>query len=157
MASFTHLNPKGSRFSDGTFGVYYAASTLETAVAETVFHFENFARDSADPPRREDMRVLVGLIDQDLEDVSALPAAQKAQILDPHSYVMSQAFGIQTRNNGAMGVCYSSVRQHGGECVGAFSPRAVGIPVQERHLQYQWNGQRVDRYFDYKEDVWIDL
>ena len=53
MASFTHINPKGSRFSDGSFGVYYAASALETAIAETVFHFEVFARDSNDPPRME--------------------------------------------------------------------------------------------------------
>ena len=60
MASFTHLNPRGSRFSDGSFGVYYAASELETAIAETIFHFEEFARDSGDPMRTEDMRVLVG-------------------------------------------------------------------------------------------------
>ena len=25
MAAFTHLNPEGSRFSDGTYGVFYAA------------------------------------------------------------------------------------------------------------------------------------
>src|SRR4051794_2233977 len=25
MAAFTHLNPEGSRFSDGSFGVYYCA------------------------------------------------------------------------------------------------------------------------------------
>jgi hypothetical protein len=41
MASFTHLNPKGSRFSDGSYGVYCAASALETAIAETVFHSSN--------------------------------------------------------------------------------------------------------------------
>ena len=31
MAAFTHLNPEGSRFSDGSYGVYYAAHTLATA------------------------------------------------------------------------------------------------------------------------------
>jgi hypothetical protein len=31
MAAFTHVNPKGSRFSDGSFGVYYVAAALETA------------------------------------------------------------------------------------------------------------------------------
>ena len=25
MAAFTHLNPNGSRFSDGSFGVFYGA------------------------------------------------------------------------------------------------------------------------------------
>ena len=92
MAAFTHLNPKGSRFSDGSFGVYYAAAALETAIAETVFHFEAFARDSADPPRSEDMRVLVGTVAADFEDVAALPAAQRRAILDPDSYAASQAY-----------------------------------------------------------------
>src|SRR6185312_5570422 len=72
MASFTHINRRGSRFSDGTFGVYYAAAELETAIAETVHHFEAFARDSGDPARMEDMRVLVGMVGEDFEDVAAL-------------------------------------------------------------------------------------
>ena len=36
-------------------------------------------------------------------------------------------------------------------------PRAVGIPHQERHLKYRWNGERVDRYFDYARDEWIEV
>ena len=82
MAAFTHVNPKGSRFSDGSFGVYYVAAALETAIAETVFHFEAFARDSADPPRSEDFRVLVGAVTAEFADVAALPARQRASILD---------------------------------------------------------------------------
>src|SRR5271163_4471030 len=92
MASFTHLNPKGSRFSDGSFGVYYAASELETAVAETGFHFEEIARDSADPPRMEDMRVLVGVAAADLEDVDAVPEPLRSQVLDPASYAVSRPY-----------------------------------------------------------------
>src|SRR3546814_945501 len=38
MASFPHLNPAGSRFSDGTFGVYYAATTLDTTSEEHTHH-----------------------------------------------------------------------------------------------------------------------
>lgn len=158
MASFTHLNPNGSRFSDGTFGVYYAASTLEAAIAETVFHFETFARDSNDPPRREDMRVLLGAVAEDFEDVAALPEARKTEILDQLSYAASQSYGRQMREGGALGVVYPSVRYPGGECIGAFKPRAVGLPlIQERHLQYQWNGKRVDRIFDYRLGAWTDL
>jgi hypothetical protein len=157
MASFTHLNPKGSRFSDGTFGVYYAASELETAIAETVFHFEVFAKDSNDPPRMEDMRVLVGSVSADFEDVAALPEPQRSEILDPLSYTASQAYARELRERGATGVVYPSVRRTGGECIGAFKPRAVGLPHQERHLKYRWNGQRVDRYFDYQRDAWIAL
>jgi len=156
MAAFTHLNPKGSRFSDGSFGVYYAAAALETAIAETAFHFEAFARDSADPPRSEDFRVLVGSVTAAFEDVAALPAAQLGSILDPESYAASQAYAQGIRVAGANGVAYPSVRHAGGQCIGAFRPRAVGIPHQERHLKYRWNGEQVDRYFDYARDEWID-
>jgi hypothetical protein len=41
--------------------------------------------------------------------------------------------------------------------IGAFRPPAVGLPHPERHLQYRWNGARVDRYFDYARDEWIGL
>jgi hypothetical protein len=157
MASFTHLNPKGSRFSDGSYGVYYAASDLETAIAETIFHFEQIARDSQDPPRTEDMRVLVGVVENDFEDVNALPEARRMSVLDPVSYAASQAYARELREADSLGVTYPSVRRVGANCLGAFRPRAVGLPHQERHLNYQWNGERVDRYFDYQRDVWIDV
>lgn len=157
MAAFTHLNPKGSRFSDGSFGVYYAAAALETAIAETAFHFEAFARDSADPPRSEEFRALVGIVAAEFEDVAALPSARRTSILDRDSYAASQAYAKRVRAEGANGVTYPSVRHEGGQCLGAFRPRAVGIPHQERHLKYRWNGERVDRYFDYARDEWIGL
>jgi hypothetical protein len=37
MAAFTHLG-FGSRFTNGDFGVYYAADSRETAIAETIYH-----------------------------------------------------------------------------------------------------------------------
>ena len=98
MAAFTHVNPKGSRFSDGSFGVYYAAAALETAIAETVFHFEAFARDSADPPRSEDFRVLVGAVAAEFEDVAALPAAQRVGILDPD--ILRRVPSLRERDSG---------------------------------------------------------
>ena len=157
MASFTHLNPKGSRFSDGSYGVYYAADALETAIAETVHHFELFARDSADPPRMEDMRALVGEIRWDFEDVAALPDEERRAILRADDYAASRAYARRLRDAGADGAVYPSVRRRGGECVGAFRPSVVGIPRQERHLKYHWDGERVDRYFDYLQDEWIEL
>ncbi len=157
MASFTHLNPKGSRFSDGSYGVYYAASNLETAIAETVFHFEDFARDSNDPPRTEDMRVLVGSIQNDFEDVAALPVAERDQVLDPASYAAGQALGRKLHEQDSLGVAYPSVRLADGQCVGAFKPRVVGTPHQERHLKYFWDGKRVAKYFDYLKDAWIEF
>jgi hypothetical protein len=95
MAPFTHVNVLGSRFSNGTYGIYYAADQLETAIRETVHHFSRFASDSNDPPRREDMRVLLGSINRELDDVSSLDSGVKAAILDRNSYEASRPFGLE--------------------------------------------------------------
>jgi len=59
MAPFTHLG-RPSRFSDGSYGVYYAARSLETAVRETAFHRGRFLAATSEPPCEVDMRAYVG-------------------------------------------------------------------------------------------------
>jgi RES domain-containing protein len=157
MAPFTHINCQGSRFADGTFGAYYAAADLGTAIAETVYHFARFAADSDDPPRSEDMRVLVGKVSAELTDVDDEAPALRTRLLDPDDYSASQRWARELREGGADGVVYPSVRRKGGRCLAAFWPDVPAIPKQERHLQYHWNGERVDRYFDYHADRWLEL
>jgi RES domain-containing protein len=157
MAAFTHVNPKGSRFSNGMHGVYYAADRLKTAIAETAHHFARFARDSNDPPRREDMRVLLGSVANRFHDADQLPSARRSAVLDPDSYVESQRFADELRARGSNGIVYPSVRDAGGRCVAAFWPDAVRPPVQERHLKYEWDGSRVSRYFDYSLGEWSPI
>lgn len=157
MAAFTHIKPSGSRFSDGSYGVYYAADDRATAVAETAFHFGQFASNSADGPRREEMRVLVSRIDAHFHDIRQLNAESSKPLLDPDSYAASQPFAAALRSNGSNGVHYPSVRRAGGRCIGAFRPKVVGIPRQTSHLVYEWDGARVRRYFDRSLDQWIPI
>lgn len=56
MAAFTHLNPSGSRLSDGKFGIHYAADSVETAIAETVFHQVRYLRETREPAQNLQMR-----------------------------------------------------------------------------------------------------
>jgi hypothetical protein len=156
MASFNHVNPQGSRFSDGSFGVYYAARELPTAIAETAFHMGRFYASTADPPHAEAMRVLMGRLDANFHDLrSDLPRWTSA--LHPEDYTASRILGRRLRQSGSNGIVYPSVRRAGGQCVGAFRPKAVGLPIQARHLQYFWDGRRVSRYFDYAEERWIAI
>ena len=156
MASFTHLNPEGSRFSDGSYGVYYAARELVTAIAETVFHLGRFYAATADPPHAEDMRTLSGRIDARFHDLRGGDRLWQS-CLDPEDYAASQALGLRLRAGGSNGLVWPSVRHAGGQCLGAFRPKAVGIPVQGRHLRYHWDGARISRYFDYTLERWISL
>jgi hypothetical protein len=157
MAAFTHLNPRGSRFSDGTYGVYYAGREFETALIETAYHFGRIAADSRDGVRYEDMRVLVGRIDGRFHEIETLSPAARKRLLHPDSYAASQPFGARLREAGSNGLVYPSVRHPRGGCVAAFRPKAVGLPVQTKHLQYHYDGQRVVQYFDYEEEVWHPL
>lgn len=43
MAAFTHVSQnRQSRFSDGSYGVYYCAQTTDTAIYETAYHQGRF-------------------------------------------------------------------------------------------------------------------
>jgi hypothetical protein len=137
--------------------IWRAAEALLTAIKETVYHFARFATDSHDPPRREDMRVLLGSVDCTLCELDTLSADDQRLVLDKASYKASQPFGANRRESGSDGISYPSVRHEGGRCLGAFWPNVVGIPIQERHLQYEWDGTRVNRYFDFKGNEWIVL
>jgi hypothetical protein len=156
MAPFTHVNPNGSRFADGSYGVYYAARELATAIAETVYHLGRFYAATADPPHGEAMRALVGRIDARLHDIRG-GDPRWTPLLDPDDYTASRALGQSLRAQGSNGIAYSSVRRSGGQCLGAFRPKAVGLPIQGRHLQYHWDGRRISRYFDYADERWVTL
>ena len=140
MAPFTHLNPHGSRFSDGSYGVYYAARELPTAIAETVFHMGRFYAATADPPHAEDMRVLTGRIGSGLPRPSRRRCRHGRRCSIRTATPPAARFGRALRAQGSNGIVYPSVRRAGGQCVGAFRPKAVGLPIQGRHLQYHWDG-----------------
>ena len=158
MGPFVHVNPKGSRFSDGSYGVYYAGLDRETALRETIHHYELFYGD-ADTGiiRTEDMRVLVGAIDRDLHDVATMPQTDRVAVLAPDSYAAGRALGQHLRDGGSDGVVYPSVRPPGGDCGGVFRPSAVGVPVQAGHLAYHWDGGRINRVFDYAAQAWREI
>lgn len=157
MAAFTHLNPRGSRFSDGRYGVYYAAHDRSTAIAETAFHFGRYAADSADGPRYEDFRVLVGKLDDRLHDLTRVDEVERAPLVDPDSYAASQSWARALRDANSHGIHYPSVRHAGGRCVAIFRPSSVGLPRVTAHLQYHWDGTAVTRVFDYGTDTWTPL
>lgn len=149
MAPFTHVSPdRPSRFSDGSFGVLYVGDRFEVALLETIHHHARFMLATAQPPGWiSQFREIVLEIDAALHDVRAL-GAEAAPVLDPADYTASQALGIGLRAKGSAGIAYPSVRCPGGECAGLFYPDGASHPVQGRHLDYHWNGERVDLYRD---------
>jgi hypothetical protein len=142
MAPFTHTSPdRPSRFSDGRLGVLYVASDFETAVQETIHHHGRFMAATAQPAGwTSQFRELLMQVAAPLSDLRGGGFAAK---LDPDDYTAAQAFAQTIRAADGQGVVYPSVRGDG-ECVGLFYPDLAQNPVQGRHLDYHWNGDKVD-------------
>ena len=147
MAAFTHLNPEGSRFSDGSYGVYYAADTLATAVAEVGHHRALFLARTREPPIDVDLRLIQATVEAPLHDLRDL-GRPGAALLDPHDYGPPQRLGRQLRQGGSSGVLFPSVRCPGGFCVGLFRPRAVHHARSAAHLALHWDGERITHWYE---------
>ncbi len=146
MAPFTHVTPdRPSRFSAGGYGVLYVGRTFEVALFETMYHHARFMAATAQPPGwTSQFREIVLDVDAELHDLRAVPANEN--VLDPDDYETGQALGATLQHGGSDGVVYPSVRRVGGECAGLFYPDGASHPVQARHLDYHWDGTRVDLY-----------
>lgn len=141
MAAFTHVNTLGSRFSDGTRGVFYAARERDTAMAETRYHHARFLAATNEGPMHLPMRLYRVAIDarlHDLRPAGAVPAA----VYDPQSYDASRLLARRLRDSGSAGVVYLSVRRERGQCVGLFTPRGARGCHHAAYLLYAWNGTR---------------
>lgn len=139
MAAFTHINPEGSRFSDGNYGVLYLSHEFETAIEETVFHRERFLAATHEPLIDVTMRSYVSVVHGPLHD---LRGGWKAEH-DPYSYAASRKLGARLRSHDSNGLVYDSVRKRGGQCAALFYPDLASPCVQGKHLIYRWDGMRI--------------
>lgn len=149
MAAFTHLKPQGDRFTDGSYGVFYACATIDTAVAETRFHRTRFLSATDEPAQELDMRVYAVDLNAEVHDIRGMRKSHPA-LYHPSNYGASQALAASLREAGDNGIAYCSVRHAAGECVAVFRPRLLSNCRQERHLCYVWNGEAITTIYEKK-------
>jgi len=150
MAAFTHLNIAGSRFSDGSWGVFYAARERATAVAETRFHHGRFLAATNQLAMHLSMRLYHVAIDARLHDLRP-PGAVEDAIYAPDDYTASQALGRRLRAADSAGVAYRSVRHARGQCVGLFQPRGASACLHAAFLLYAWDGRQFSDIYEKTE------
>lgn len=137
MAAFTHIG-RPSRFTDGSYGVYYCANSLDAAIAETRYHMAAFLIATRESSIEITMRTYINKITRALHDVRVgHPALHDP---DPATYPRGQAFAARLRAKGAWGILYNSVRRPGHECAAILRPPALSPPVQGPHFRYVWDG-----------------
>jgi hypothetical protein len=149
MAPFTHASSdRPSRFSAGAPGVLYAGDRFEAALMETIHHHARFMAATSEPAGwTSQFREILLDIDAVLHDLRG-DEPSYALLFDPQDYAQSQALGALLRAAASDGIVYPSVRLKGGQCVGLFYPDLASNVRQGRHLDYHWDGGRVDYFRD---------
>jgi RES domain len=153
MAAFTHISREWpSRFSDGSYGVWYCGDRFEVALAETAHRFERFMAATNELPGDAQYRELTAAIVGSLHD---LRGDGFDRCLSPDSWDAAQQLACTLRAARSEGIVYPSVRWPAGHAAALFWPNLVQLPiVQARTLQYHWDGHRMTRYFIIGENDW---
>lgn len=140
-APFTHVNPDGSRFSNGDFGLLYVADNAETALAEVRQHQSAYWTNVEG--LKYDRIVFKGLhcmfdIAGGL-DITGLAANHP--IYDPVDYSTARDYGASVKQNHPQSTLqYRSVRHPESVCWALFSPRGVTEITQGSHYEMIWDG-----------------
>lgn len=139
MAAFTHVNPDGSRFSNGDFGVYYLGDSKATAQAEVVYHCQRYWQNVPDLKfERFEYRCLeTELGGCAFADITGLPAQHP--YYHPTDYHAPQQFGARLRVAGDTGVTYRSVRYPQGICWALLTPKPIISIIQTSVHQIIWD------------------
>ena len=146
MAPFTHVSTdRPSRFSRGRYGVLYVGREFQTALFETAHHHARFMANTNEPAGwTSQFREILLDIQGDLHDLRGDHPVH-AEALDPSDYQKAQELG-ERLHAASDGLVYPSVRNPTGECVGLFYPDLASNAIQGAHLDYHWNGTRVDLF-----------
>ena len=125
----------GSRFSDGSFGVYYAGLELETCVDEVAHHQTRHLLDHGAPGMRIHLMAIRATVSGDFLDVrKGHPALHQS------SHSVSRPFGIRAWKAGADGIAYRSVRRPGGECLAVFRRESILGCSRAGLVAFEWTG-----------------
>ncbi|WP_083452440.1 RES family NAD+ phosphorylase [Candidatus Burkholderia verschuerenii] len=148
MAAFTHLNPSGSRFSDGSYGVFYCARGKSTAIAETRYHSGLFLAATKEAPLRTQMRLYtVTARGEVIDDLRAATSRKPASIRScsiPTTTRSVARCGAQARRASRIHRC----RDTQGECLAARRTTMLHDCRHAAYLEYNWNGETIDYVFE---------
>lgn len=143
LAPFVHLNPLGSRFSDGEYGVFYCAERMATAIAETRYHQERYFQ--AIEGLKYDRVVMRGLkvrFNATLRDIHQ-PHRDDDHWYHPDDYSGGRRLGRALYDADEDGLAYTSVRRPGALCYALLSPHLIESVLPATHYEYIWDGEKI--------------
>nr|WP_315244584.1 RES family NAD+ phosphorylase [uncultured Albidiferax sp.] len=136
---------QASRFSDGSFGIWYGCDSAETSVFETAYHwFRRFLTDAGfdKEPVIGERKLYTVACDAALVDLRPV-AAQQPSLLHKTDYRTTQSVGARLHREGHPGLVTPSVRHAAGQNYAVLNPDVLSNPRQYCQLTYRLDGQRI--------------
>ncbi|MBU3694944.1 MAG: RES domain-containing protein [Rhodocyclaceae bacterium] len=132
-------NWRESRYSDGSFGVWYGSESVETTVYESAYHwYDSLLGDAGytDVPVSAERRVWWVACDAALLDLRPAAPAHPG-LLHPSDYSYAQQVGARIHREGHPGLLTRSARRADGCNAVIFRPGALSTPRQACYLTYR--------------------
>lgn len=140
---FSHW--QASRFSDGTYGVWYGSESVETTVYESAYHWYRGLLSDAGFERmtviaeRKVFSVACNAALLDLRNA----VDKHPDLLHPSDYAFCQSVGSRIHREGHPGLLTPSVRRPGGENVAIFNPDVLSNPRDNCQLTYRLEDDQI--------------
>jgi RES domain len=136
---------QASRFSDGSFGIWYGCDSAETSVYETAYHW--FVGLLSDAGFENEMvvgerKLYEVACDAALADLRPL-ATQSSGLMHKTDYSYTQSVGARFHREGHPGLVTASVRKVGGQNYVVLNPAVLSNPSDHCQLTYRLEGPRI--------------
>lgn len=134
-----------SRFSDGSFGVWYGSESVETTVCESAYHWYRGLLGDAGFEQMAvvaERKVYWVACNAALLDFRTV-VAEEPDLLHPSDYTFCQTVGSRIHREGHPGLLTQSVRRLAGENLAIFNPSVLFNPRHNCHLTYRLRGGQI--------------
>lgn len=134
-----------SRFSDGSFGVWYGSESVETTVYESTYHWYRGLLSDAGFEQMavvSERKVYWVASNAALLDFRQV-VAQEPDLLHPSDYTFCQTVGSRIHREGHPGLLTQSVRRPAGENLAIFNPAVLSNPRHNCQLTYRLEGGQI--------------
>ena len=138
-------NWQASRFSDGTYGVWYGSESVETTVYESAYHWYNNLLCDAGYESQvviAERKVYMVACSAALLDFRRVSDAH-VDLLHPSDFAFCQSVGARIHREGHPGLLTRSVRRSAGENVAIFNPDVLSNPSVNCQLSYRLDGNQI--------------
>ena len=136
---------QSSRFSDGSYGVWYGSESVETTVCESAYHWYRGLLSDAGYERETiiaERKVYSVACSAALLDFRKVTNAY-TDLLHPSDYSSTQSVGARIHREGHPGLLIQSVRRPAGENIAVFNPGVLSNPRPNCQLTYRLEGDRI--------------